>query len=60
MALGNPHYDNPLNCEAIALIDEVDLHLHPAWQQRVLDDLLRTFPNTQFIVSTHSPQVLTS
>ena len=60
MALGNPHYENPLNCEAIALIDEVDLHLHPAWQQRVLDDLLRTFPNTQFIVSTHSPQVLTS
>ena len=60
MAQGNPHRAKPCACEAIVLIDEIDLHLHPAWQQRVLDDLLRTFPNTQFIVSTHSPQVLTS
>ena len=37
-----------------------ELHLHPSWQQRVLPDLARTFPNTQFVVSTHSPQVLTS
>jgi len=49
-----------LNSPAIALIDEIDLHLHPSWQQRVLMDLQRTFPNTQFIVTTHSPQVLTS
>ena len=42
------------------LIDEIELHLHPSWQQRVLADLMRTFPNTQFIVSTHSPQVLTT
>ena len=34
--------------------------LHPSWQQRILNDLRRTFPNTQFIVSTHSPQVLTT
>ena len=60
MAQGNPHLDDPLESEAIVLIDEVDLHLHPAWQQRVLTDLTRTFPNTQFIVSTHSPQVLTT
>jgi len=60
MAQGNPHRESPCTCEAIVLIDEIDLHLHPAWQQRVLDDLLRTFPNTQFLVSTHSPQVLTS
>ena len=60
MAQGNPHRCDPLACEAIVLIDEIELHLHPAWQQRVLDDLRRTFPNTQFIVSTHSPQVLTS
>ena len=60
MAQGNPHLDNALTSEAIVLIDEVDLHLHPSWQQRVLDDLSRTFPNTQFIVSTHSPQVLTT
>ena len=49
-----------LPARLIVLIDEVELHLHPAWQQRVLADLRRTFPNTQFIVSTHSPQVLTS
>ena len=60
MAQGNPHMDNPLQSEAIVLIDEVELHLHPSWQQRVLVDLRRTFPNTQFIVSTHSPQVLTT
>jgi predicted ATP-binding protein involved in virulence len=51
---------NPLNHEAIVLIDEIDLHLHPAWQQTIIGDLQRTFPNTQFIVTTHSPQVLTT
>lgn len=60
MAQGNPHLDDPLGSEAIVLIDEVDLHLHPEWQQRILVDLRRTFPNAQFIVSTHSPQVLTT
>ena len=60
MAQGNPHLEDPLSSEAIVLIDEIELHLHPSWQQRVLPDLARTFPNTQFIVSTHSPQVLTS
>ena len=60
MVVGNPHLDNPLESEAIVLIDEVELHLHPGWQQRILDDLMRTFPNSQFIVSTHSPQVLTT
>lgn len=59
-AQGNPHMDNPLQSEAIVLIDEIELHLHPAWQQRILNDLMRTFPNAQFIVSTHSPQVLTT
>ena len=60
MAQGNPHLEDPLQSEAVVLIDEIDLHLHPAWQQRILDDLKRTFPNAQFIVSTHSPQVLTT
>ena len=60
MARGNPHLDDPLQSEAVVLIDEVELHLHPSWQQRILTDLRRTFPNTQFIVSTHSPQVLTT
>ena len=60
MAQGNPHLDDPLESDAIVLIDEVDLHLHPSWQQRILNDLARTFQNAQFVVSTHSPQVLTT
>lgn len=43
---------------AVVLIDEVDLHLHPSWQRYVLDGLRAAFPNTQFIVTTHSPQVI--
>jgi predicted ATP-binding protein involved in virulence len=57
-ATANPQLSNPLAAEAIVLIDEVDLHLHPRWQMRVVQDLLRTFPNTQFILTTHSPVVL--
>ena len=60
MAQGNPHLPNPLESEAVVLIDEIELHLHPSWQQRILGDLRRTFPNAQFIVSTHSPQILTT
>ena len=52
--------DKLLDAEGVVLIDEVDLHLHPSWQQRILPDLCRTFPNIQFIVTTHSPQVLSS
>ena len=60
MAQGNPHLEDPLQSEAVVLIDEIDLHLYPAWQQRVLPNLMDTFPNAQFLVSTHSPQVLTT
>ena len=60
MAQGNPHLEAPLESEAVVLIDEIELHLHPSWQQRILGDLRQTFPNAQFIVSTHSPQVLTT
>jgi predicted ATP-binding protein involved in virulence len=59
-AMANPHLDNPLIADAIVMIDEVDLHLHPSWQQRVFGDLMRTFPNTQFIVTTHSPYIVES
>lgn len=48
----------PAWAPAIMLVDEIDLHLHPSWQQRVLRDLMRAFPATQFIVTSHSPQVL--
>jgi len=53
-----PQEGDPLAAEAIVMIDEVDLHLHPAWQQRVVSDLLRCFPKTQFILTTHSPLVV--
>jgi predicted ATP-binding protein involved in virulence len=56
----NPHLDNPLAAEAILLIDEIELHLHPQWQQSVIPSLSRAFPNTQLICTTHSPQVLTT
>jgi len=76
MAVANPHLkDNILETQAIVLIDEVDLHLHPNWQQRIvavdeesdeisderpIASLLRVFPNTQFIVTTHSDELVTS
>jgi predicted ATP-binding protein involved in virulence len=41
--------------EGVVLIDELDLHLHPKWQRRIVDDLKRTFPRVQFICTTHSP-----
>lgn len=42
----------------IFLIDEVDLHLHPKWQRKIISALLDTFPTCQFIITTHSPQIL--
>lgn len=58
IALANPNRDNPLEGEGIVLIDEIELHMHPSWQRRILGVLKRVFPNIQFIVTTHSPQVL--
>jgi predicted ATP-binding protein involved in virulence len=52
--------DSPLNSPGIVMIDEIDLHLHPRWQQRVLHSLRQAFPKIQFIVTTHSPQVLST
>lgn len=46
--------------DGIVLIDEVDLHLHPSWQKRILEDLTAIFPKVQFIVSTHAPEVINS
>jgi predicted ATP-binding protein involved in virulence len=42
----------------LVLIDELDVHLHPAWQRRIASELKRTFPNIQFVCTTHSPQVI--
>ena len=44
----------------IVMIDEIELHLHPSWQQRILPTLQKIFPRIQFIVTTHSPQVVSS
>ncbi len=60
MAEANPDAEDILNTEGIVLIDEVDLHLHPGWQQTILSDVMNTFPNIQLIVTTHSPQVLST
>lgn len=46
--------------EGIVLIDEIELHLHPRWQRQVLGALRRAFPKLQFVVTTHSPQVIAS
>jgi predicted ATP-binding protein involved in virulence len=49
---------HPLKCSGIVLIDEIDMHLHPKWQRNVLPALTKTFPNIQFIATTHSAQVI--
>jgi predicted ATP-binding protein involved in virulence len=58
----NPHLKEnaAIGTPGIVLIDEVDMHLHPQWQQAVLESLKHAFPLIQFIVTTHSPQVLTT
>lgn len=58
ISLANPSRENPLEGEGIVLIDEIELHMHPQWQRRIVPTLKRIFPNIQFIVTTHSPQVL--
>ena len=60
LSMANPDSLNPLEEEAVILIDELDLHLHPKWQKEIVADLKRTFPNSQFIVSTHSPFIVQS
>ncbi|MBV5322913.1 MAG: AAA family ATPase [Ilumatobacteraceae bacterium] len=60
LAQANPNWPNPLEAPGVLLIDEIELHLHPRWQQKVIPALRAAFPNTQLIVSTHSPAVLTT
>ena len=55
-----PDSDNPLAEPAIVLVDEIDLHLHPKWQRKIFDYLSDKFPQTQFIVTAHSPLVVQS
>lgn len=59
LAIANQYAEgNPLDGSGVLMIDEVDVHLHPKWQYRVIDDLRRTFPNVQLIVTTHSAEVV--
>ncbi|KPW46835.1 ATP binding protein [Pseudomonas syringae pv. broussonetiae] len=58
LAMMNPALENPLHGNGIVLIDEVDLHLHPKWQRSLIAQLTTTFPNCQFLLTTHSPLVI--
>jgi predicted ATP-binding protein involved in virulence len=61
-AVLNPHFGKEAaqKTPGVVLIDEIDLHLHPLWQRRVVEDLKRTFPQIQFIATTHSPFIIQS
>jgi predicted ATP-binding protein involved in virulence len=58
----NPHLGKQaaLQATGVVLIDEIDMHLHPGWQQQVVGKFREAFPKLQFIVTTHSPQVLST
>ena len=58
LVIDNPSSSNPLLGNGIILIDEIELHLHPNWQRTVIGKLKKTFPNCQFILTTHSPIVI--
>ncbi|MBP6446782.1 MAG: AAA family ATPase [Saprospiraceae bacterium] len=59
LVVANPTKENILqDGNGMVLIDEVDQHLHPSWQRNILPALKETFPSIQFVVTTHSPQVL--
>jgi predicted ATP-binding protein involved in virulence len=58
LIIANPTSDNPLQQDGVVLIDEIDLHLHPSWQRAIVPNLMKIFSNCQFIVTTHSPQII--
>ncbi|AUD04520.1 AAA family ATPase [Spirosoma pollinicola] len=55
-----PNSKTPLAEPAVCLVDEIDLHLHPKFQRTIIQFLTETFPNTQFIVTAHSPLIVQS
>jgi predicted ATP-binding protein involved in virulence len=55
LAIANPGLSDPLEGKGIVLIDEIELHLHPKLQREIIPSLKDTFPNCQFIITTHSP-----
>ncbi len=62
MAQLNPHLLENVTLETpgVVLIDELDLHLHPKWQRKVVDNLRKAFPKVQFFATTHSPFIIQS
>lgn len=59
LAQANPTMTDPAaQAEAVVMIDEIDLHLHPQWQRQIVRNLTAAFPKCQFIATTHSPQVV--
>ena len=58
LAIAFPNSKKPLLCDAVFIIDAIELHLHPSWQRKIIPQLLKHFPNCQFIITTHSPQIL--
>lgn len=59
LTIANPTSKNPISeGKALVMIDEIELHLHPRWQRQVLRRLCKAFPNCQFVVTTHSPQII--
>ena len=56
----NPDINDEADQTGIVIIDEIDAHLHPKWQWRVIDALKKCFPKVQFIIATHSPIVISS
>lgn len=58
MAEANPAASDPLLTPGVIVVDEVDLHLHPKWQRRVVGQLREAFPAVQFILTTHSPVIV--
>ena len=59
LAQANPNFTDPASeAEAVVLIDEIDLHLHPKWQRQIVHNLTKAFPHCQFIATTHSPQII--
>ena len=58
----NPHLglNAAKESRGVIMVDEIEMHLHPAWQQTILGNLCKAFPKIQFIVTTHSPQVIST
>lgn len=58
LSMMNPGLENPLLGTGIIIIDEIDMHLHPQWSRTLIERFTETFPNCQFVFSTHSPLVI--